>query len=335
MSDVSRRPRVTHFNDCANVAQALVTEAARQGLQWGYMPPAEVRPPEGFSGSFAANFRKAPFIARHLNMLLRSDVIHVHYATSVALLNHSFMPKRPYFLHLHGTDIRVQWLDPAFRNQIQKAIDGAEAVFYTNLDTAENAQSARADATYMPALLSTDTLPAWTPSDGDSPVRRVVFASRWDESKGIEDQLAMAGALHRAFGERVELIGLDWGEGAARAASLGVRLRSRLPHDQYVGLLAGADMVIGQATGLLGISELEAMAIGPVVACPGTQLEGPAGRPPVLQGSIEEIIDQSAEVLLDPRGGSQRINAGSWVSENHTAARWIPVLQDLYRSAVA
>lgn len=335
MSDAFHEPRVAHFNDCANVAQTLVAEAARQGFHWGYLAPDKVRPPGGMGGSLDAKIRQMPFVARHLNMLVRSDVIHVHYATSVALLDHSFMPKRPYFLHLHGTDIRRQWLDPAFRPQIQNAIDGAEAVFYTNLDTEENALSARSDARYMAALLNVDTLPAWAPSESDAPAKRVVFASRWDEAKGVELQLGMAEALHKAFGARIELIGLDWGPGAARAANLGVRLGSRLPHDQYVNLLASADLVVGQATGLLGISELEAMAIGPVVACPGSQLEGPAGRPPVLQGSIVEIIDQAAEVLQDPRAVSKKMNASPWIMENHTAKKWIPVLQALYRSALA
>ncbi|MCU6480080.1 glycosyltransferase [Arthrobacter sp. A2-55] len=267
-------------------------------------------------------------------MLVRSDVVHVHYATSVALLEHSYLPKRPYLLHLHGTDIRQQWLEPTFRNQIQKAIDGAEAVFYTNLDTAENALAARADAKYMAALLRPDILPAWTPTNVNAPTSRVLFASRWDESKGVEQQVAVAEALHRAQGDKVELVGLDWGPGASLAADAGVSLRGRLTHNEYVKLLASADVVVGQATGLLGISELEAMAIGPVVVCPGTQVEGPAGRPPVLQGSVDEIVQQVADVLADPREASQKQNARAWVLENHTAEKWIPVLQGLYRSAV-
>jgi hypothetical protein len=279
------RPKVTHFNDCANVAYTLVSTAREQGLDWAYMPPEKVRPEAGFGSTPFQRFTQLPYQLRHLRMLVTSDVVHIHYATAAALLEHGFMPRRPYLLHLHGSDIRTQWMDGRYKAQIQRAIDGAHAVFYANLDTADNALSARHDAIYMPPLLRSDILPAWSPASERGAEQTIVFASRWDDSKGVEKQLRMVTALKEALPARVKLVGLDWGPGAKRAQALGVELVPRMSRSEYLNLLAGADLVMGQPQGILATSELEAMAIGPVLACPGTQYEGPAGKPPVILGS--------------------------------------------------
>lgn len=333
MKSAVGEPRVTHFNDCANVALTLVRAAAAQGHHWNFVPPSKVRPPEGFTSSAAGRARQLPYVARHVKMLLTSDVIHIHYATAAALLEHGFLPRRPYLLHLHGTDIRKQWLEPNTREQIQRAIDGAHTVFYSNLDTAENALTARPDARYMPALLRPETLPRWAPQAQSGGKRKVVFASRWDDSKGLETQLEFAELLVKAVPDSTKIVGLDWGPGAASAKALGVELVPKMSHADYLEYLASADLVVGQSTGLLGVSELEAMGIGPVVACPGRQLEGPAGTPPVLQGSLLELVEQAREVLVDPVKAAEQTESRQWVLKNHLADTWIPVLQDLYGAA--
>ncbi|MBT1003029.1 hypothetical protein KIH31_10455 [Paenarthrobacter sp. DKR-5] len=330
----SGEPRVTHFNDCAFVAKTLVDAAAAQGHRWGYLPPGKVRPEGGFSSSAAGRLRQLPYVARHLQVLLSSDVLHIHYATAAALLEKSFYPRRPYLLTLHGSDIRKQWLDPAYHDQIQRAIDGASMVFYANLDTAENALKARPDAVYMPPLLRPGRLPQWTPAS-TSGAPRVVFASRWDESKGVEAQLELAAALRAALPPAVDLVGLDWGPGAARAQKLGVRLVPRMEQPDYLRLLASADLVVGQPQGILATSELEAMAIGVPLACPGRQLEGPGGTPPVLQGTVAEIVEQTKDVLADPAAASAALNARPWVLEHNTADAWIPLLSRAYSKAAA
>lgn len=333
MSADASRPKVTHFNDCASVAYTLVSTARDEGLNWAYMPPEKVRPEGGFGSTPVQRLTQVQYQLRHLAMLVKSDVIHIHYATAAALLEHSFMPRRPYLLHLHGSDIRTQWLDHRYKAQIQRAIDGAHTVFYANLDTAENALSAREDAIYMPPLLRTDILPIWSPASERGEEPTVVFASRWDDSKGVEKQLQMAAALKSALPTGVNIVGLDWGPGAHQARALGVKLVPRMSRSKYLDLLAGADLVIGQPQGILATSELEAMAIGPVVACPGTQHEGPGGKPPVIQGTPEELVEQSMTVLKDPRSASEKMNARPWVVANNTPQQWIPKLQDFYISA--
>ncbi|MFC4556067.1 glycosyltransferase family 4 protein [Georgenia faecalis] len=321
-------PRVLHLNDCAFVAANLVRAAARQGLRWDHLPPERVRPQVSPGGGLG-RLRYAPYVATRARALRRTDVVHVHYATSVRLLRERFMPARPYLLHLHGTDIREQWTDPRYRDEITRAIAGAEHVFYTNLDTAENAHAARPDAEYMPAFVDPTTLPGWRPGG-----RRVVFASRWSRTKGAGTMIALAAELRRALPPEVRVQGLDWGEDSAAAAAVGVELLAQRPHAAYLDLLATADVVVGQATGLLGVSELEAMALGVPVASPGVLLAHPeGGAPPVMSGTVAETVDQVRAALEDPAAASERLDAPRWVAEHYTADRYVAPLQERYRAA--
>ncbi|WP_426519863.1 hypothetical protein ACPPVQ_06635 [Diaminobutyricibacter sp. McL0618] len=331
MASASPAPRVTHFNDCAFVGRSLVDAAARAGLSWGYVPPERVRPATGF-GSGAGRLAEIPYVLRHMRTALASDVIHVHYATAVNLLQQPYIPRRPYVLHLHGTDIRRLWKAPATHDQVQRAIDGASAVYYTNLDTVEEATTARADAAYMPAFVEPDALPGWKPgSEHGEPT--VLFVSRWDDTKGVATQLETAKALRSALPAGTRLLGLDWGPSAAAAAALGVELVPRLAHAGFLDLIASADVAIGQSAGIIAVSELEAMAIGPTVLCPVPSLQDGGDPPPVLLGSVSDVVEQTLVALDDPRGSSARLHARPWVLNKHTPERWIPVLEQVYQDA--
>ncbi|MCM3661069.1 hypothetical protein M3148_08700 [Georgenia satyanarayanai] len=321
-------PAVLHFNDCAFVALNLVRAARRAGLQWGYVPPAKVRPARTPGGGLD-RLRYLPFVARRARALRRADVVHVHYGTSVRLIRERLMPRRPYLLHLHGTDIREQASDPRYRDEIARAIDGAEQVYYTNLDTAERARAARPDAEYMPAFVDLTALPLWTPG-----ARRVVFASRWSAVKGAPVMLELAARLRQLLPADVCLQGLNWGEAAGAAAAVGVDLLPRATHARYLETLAGADVVVGQANTVLGVSEHEAMALGVPLVVPSDVMTHPdGGRPPVLAGTVEESVEHVLEALRDPAGLSSRLGAPAWVAEHYTADPYVGRLQELYRRA--
>src|SRR5690606_18267436 len=270
-------PRVLHFNDAAGVGLALVRAAERQGLHWDLLPQSRVRPSlPAARRRGLGRVRYVPFLVRRAVALGRADVVHVHSANNVRLLRERGMPRRPYLLHLHGTDIRERWPDPAHRAEIQAAVDGAFAVYYTTPDLAENALRARPDAVHMPAFVEAGTLPAWAPG----PRRRVVYVSRWSAVKGAPEVLALARRLAELLPSDVEQVGLDWGPDAEEARRAGVRLVPRLAHAEYLELLASAHVCVGQATSVLGVSELEAMAVGPPLASVGEHLSAPATGAP-------------------------------------------------------
>ena len=327
---MTAEPAVLHFNDCAFVALNLVRAARRAGLRWGYLPPDKVRPARTPGGGLD-RVRYVPYLARRARALRRADVVHVHYGTSVRLVRERLMPRRPYLLHLHGTDIREQADDPRYREEIARAIDGAERVYYTNLDTAARALAARPDAQYMPAFVDVTGLPRWQPGG-----RRVVFASRWSPAKGAAVMLELAARLREVLPADVRLQGLDWGEAAGAAAAAGVELLPRMAHAEYLQALASADVVIGQANTVLGVSEHEAMALGAPLVVPSHVLTHPdGGLPPVLAGGVEESVEHVLEALRDPKAVSERLGAPAWVREHYTADPYVGRLQEVYRQVAA
>lgn len=327
-------PKVLQFNDCAFVARNMVRAAARAGIEWAYMPPEQVRPMTAAPRNpLLAKARFVPFVARRALRLRAADVVHVHYGTSARLLRERGMPRRPYALTLHGTDIRKQWTDPQFHGEIQQAIDGAAHVFFANNDTAENARRARHDAEFLPALVDAAALPSWHPGGRPS----ILFVSRWDDDKGVERQLELARKLSAAVGNRAEILGLNWGPGAEAARRNGVTLLERMPQDDFHRVMAQAHMTIGQATNNFATSEFEALCMGAPLAALGSRLPRPddGTTPPVIEGTDEDVVEQVVAALDDPVAVTQRLGGRDWALPRYDAAAFVPRLTTLYARIAA
>lgn len=325
--------RVLHLNDCAFVAATIVAQAREQGLDWRHLTAAQTRPRVQPRGGLD-RLRYAPYVARRIRAVAASDVVHVHYGTTARLLRQRGVPRRPYVLSLHGTDIRTQWHDPRYHEELRRAVDEAAAVLYTNLDTAEATLRARPDARHLPQAVSARGLPRWAPRGAVTGVPRIVFAPRWSADKGVSAQLDLARTLRRAL-PGADLVGLDWGEGAGAAARAGVALVPTMPHPQYLELLATADVVVGQADVILSVSDFEAMLIGAPLAALGDRIPSADGtQPPVLRGSLADVVDQVRSAVTDPRGTAARLGSQDWVREHHDPARLVPMLADIYRQCV-
>lgn len=315
-------PRVLHLNDCAFVGANLVRVARTQGRPWRLLPPESTWPPVRPGHSRPTRFASYATIGRVAYEVARSDLVHVHFATTVARLLPHYVPTRPYVLHLHGTDIRTLWTLPERHATIQRYIDNAAHVYYSTPDNAENALTARADAEYLPVVIDDSRLPEWQPRG------YVAFASRWEEVKGLADMLVVAESLVRAG---VDVRGLDWGPGADQARRLGVTLVPKAPHADYLQFLAQADIVVGQATRILSVSELEAMAIGVPLAAVGEHYPGPDGNPlPIRNGNAAGIVDAVLEDLKDPMSASSSLGGRAWTLRNHVAESQIDSVQSTY-----
>lgn len=285
-------PRVLHVNDCAATTTTLVSEARRQGLAWRYLPIASTEEDwQGVSGLLQKAARGAKWEARLGAATWSADLVHLH---SGMVHRHAGWLPRPMVLHLHGTDIRSQQYDPRSAGVITRALAAAQVVVYSTPDLAEHTLPRRPDALLMPVPIAAAALPRHQPA----PQPTVVFASRWERVKGLDVQLALANELGARHGPSVRLAGLDWGEGAELARAAGVELVPMLPRARFHRFLASAHVVVGQPTGMLAASELEAMGIGvPVVAALKPRwydAEGlPLATPPVRGG-----LDIGREVRL-------------------------------------
>lgn len=323
--------KILQFNDCAFVARSLTRAALDIGQRWDYLPPEQVRPMTAApSNPVLAKARFVPYLLRRRARLSAADVVHVHYGTSVRLIQERGMPKRPYLLTLHGTDIRRQWKEPQFHDEIQRAIDNAEHVFYANTDNQTDALQAREDAEFFPSVIDLASLPDWSPSGAP----KILFISRWDDDKGVTGQLELVRMLAPAVVGKAELVGLDWGPGAKQAESLGVRLLAKLPQAEYHREISSAWLGIGQASDYFSTSEFEAMSIGLPLAALGSRLPRPDDHsvPPVLEGNVQEVIDQVIEALPDPVATAESLAGRSWARPRYDARNYVERLNTLYHS---
>lgn len=128
---------------------------------------------------------------------LRADVMHVHFGTRGGVAKGR--PVLPFVMHWHGTDIRTNIYNEKTRPNIQWGADHAAKVVYSTPDLREHAERVRPDALYLPIPYDISELPSWKPDTRP----RVVFSSRWEESKGGAKQLDLLRSLRRELGQDV------------------------------------------------------------------------------------------------------------------------------------
>lgn len=337
--------RVLHVNDVAGVASAAVAQARADGLDWRLWPLPTVR-----------GARRAVKVARRLGDVVRfrpagraADVLHVHYGL---FGYYAWSVHRPYLLHLHGTDVRVNLAQPILGRLVRAGIKHAGVVAYSTPDLDGAVRALRDDAVWLPAPVSSDALTlAAAPADRaqfaglvqasslSAPVAGaqvrpwVVFASRWDAVKGLEAQLDLAARL-RAERPELVLIGIDWGAGTGRARSAGVRLLPRLSPAEFRALLSTADVVIGQlSSGCLGVSDLEAMVMRRPLVARFTAQAAYGARPPIWNTTEYDAARAVGSIVDDPAAARSRVEeAATWALAHHSPRVFVDRATELYRT---
>lgn len=346
-------PRVVHVNDVAGVASAAVTEAVAEGLPWRLWALPQVR--GRWLGAKA--WIRLRDLARFRAAGRSANILHVHYGH---FAYYAWLVRRPYLLHLHGTDVRVNIGSRGLGWLTRSAIRRAAAVVYSTPDMRDAVHALRPDATWLPAPLD----PAVTAAevrygprlDPAGPARpRIVFASRWDAVKGLDQLLAAARALRLCYPE-ADLVAIDWGKGAADAAAAGVRMLPLLPSAEFRDLLAGADVVIGQmASGALGVADLTAMALGRPLVARFTQGHAYGGdAAPIWNTATTAPLEAVAEILGladdgreqgemdDGAAGAARAEAqeavrarcaaaADWARRHHGPGTFVTAAAEIYR----
>ena len=322
-------PSALHVGDAAFTAARLVAEARRRGLQWDHQALA------GGGGDWSGlvgRARRAAVGAGWLASLAvaarHHDVVHVHSATT---LPHVRPATRRFVLHCHGSDVRSAQYESARGHAIRAGLRDAEAVFFSTPDLAEHVVPHRPDAMLLPVPVDVAAVPAWAPHPG---LPRVLFASRWEDVKGLATQLETAEQLVKALSGGAEVVGLDWGPAAPSAARLGVRLVPRLDHTAYLDLLAGSTAVVGQSAGILSASELEAMATGAPLAVPASLDLYADSAPPVLGSDPASVTEAVVAVVTDPSTHDASVSR-HWVEQRHDTGRGVDTVSAVYERVVA
>lgn len=324
-------PSVLHLSDPAYTATLLARAAEGTGRRWRVLPLATTPPARGTAQQV---LRKAArglgWEAELLTARMRSRRLHVHSALARRHAGWAF--GRSFALHLHGTDIRSRQYEPAHRDLVRGTVRDAHVVFYSTPDLREHVSPLRGDARLVPVPVP---LPEHGAAELPGPVRSATggreylfFPSRWEEVKGGAAQIALARTLAAAVTgpSAPVLLGLDWGPLAAEAAAAGVRLLPKMPHAQFLATVAGARLCIGQLSGVLGASELDALASEVPLAAPlnPSWYDGSHSSlriPPVVGGvdlgvggGPDELVDLVLEELASPASRPTR----EWVREHHS-----------------
>lgn len=322
----THEPRALHLYDCADVGATLVQYGRAAGRPWRYLPARDTsRDGTNFPGSIRRAAGVADWTARRWLRSVESDLLHIHFGTRLDVV--ARRPRRPFVVHYHGTDIRTFYYDPSQRDKIQWGADNAAAVLYSTPDLRSHAEAARSDALYLPNPVNLGELPSWAPSS--EPV--VVFSSRWESSKGGQQQLQLLTEIRNVLGPHVRIQGLDWGDGAPEARQRGADLVPRMSKPDYLRWLSTAHCVVGQTSGILAMSELQSVAIGvPLVARLGA---GYYPEPvPVVGGTTnEDLAAEVAMVLKDPVATAHRLQARKWVEAHHSPRSVVKQLAAIYR----
>lgn len=323
------QPSVLHVNEAAFTAHRLIAEATRRGFAWHYLPKAApAQDWRGPTGQARRALIGAAWVARLRLSARRHDIVHVHSASTVA---HSRFGAPRYVLHCHGSDVRTAQYEPSRGAGIRDALRDAEAVFFSTPDLAEHVLPHREDAVYVPVPIDVDNVAPWTPTPGRP---RVVFASRWSPDKNSAVQLETATALVKALDGRADVVGLDWGPQAADAAAAGVTLLPRGDHADYLALLSGAHVVVGQAAGILAVSEIEALAAGAPMVVPVPLPLYDDSPPPVLGGSVADAVAAAVSVL-DGSVPHEPEKVRQWAHDHYDVGHAVDTVAAVHRDVVA
>lgn len=325
--------KVLHINDVARIGTQLVREANRRGLPWDLLDTARQDP--RWSGRTRALRRALRGLAWEGQLALRLrgvDLVNLHGGN---IRRHTAWVRKPYVLHLHGSDVRTTRLQPNQQQVIDTAIAKAEQVYYTTPDLIDNVTPLRSDATLQPVVVDVAEVPLVT----QLPERpRVIFPSRWDAAKGGDLQIETAVALRAKLGRDVIFEGLNWGENAGRAArEAGVVLQPKMSHEDYASWIACGTVAVGQMTGMMGVSELEMIATGIPLALPLNPRWYDGGHPttrdvPVIGGPVDptDRVDAVVEAVAAQIADPQLTDGRQWVETWHSPKVAVDRLLDSY-----
>lgn len=318
-------PRALHYHDAAGTAQRIVSQARRDGEKWDWIP---------FPGWAA--YRPAPFglpVHKGRTRLLREylrhkagsyDVLHVHNGLQA---ENACRVKVPHVVHLHGTDIRSRQYEPQYARTIRVGVLAADAVVYATPELGHHVAPLRDNALYLPIPITTSEMPRRAQTE-----KRfgAFFVSRWEDVKGGEQQLSLAQRVLEKD-PSVRLRGLDWGNGAAKARRIGVKLLPRMSHERFLATLASSRVAIGQAMSILSTSELEALALGLPLISP-FQTEYYPGLERLSDDHIDAMADGIIAAYREPDAAVAAQKGDLYVAEHHETSVIVERLRSLYAS---
>jgi len=279
--------RILHVNDVAQVGTILVRASAERDLL--FQPTLRRDVGAGALGTAGLALRRAQDIVRLRKTFREGGFthLHVHYATFAHLAE---LIGADYSLHLHGGDLLGDMEGGMKSLLVRRALTRAGRVVVSTPDLLARARTLRPDAEYVPNPVERIRRTRSRPGH-EQP--HVMMLSKMDYLKGWDRQVEVMTDL-RSLWPGMSFVFI--GEGqlppatkrdlSQRLMALGGKSLPLLTRDAYREHILNADFAIGQMeVGALGMSELEALALGVVTVADASAHAGTGANPPVVAPS--------------------------------------------------
>lgn len=302
---------VIHAHDQCGVAVNLCAIGKKSGFRWMRVPrsPEFSNWPESLTYSHGV---LAELAARGLSSLTKAT-LHIH---GGHLSSFCLRTKRPYVLHIHGSEIRTydSLGVPRFRATPDtiEAMRKAFAVVYSTPDLSPFVKSVRPDAIWLPTPLDRSK-GLWPKKPGD--FADVFFPHSWDDAKGIHKVAELVSQIRQIQRRPIRLIGVALGAHQNFGRQLGFQLMPPVDRRRHLDRMINSTVVLGQGLGVVVANDLEAIAHNAnLVLFP---LEENAVEHYGLSGRSDYVstIGTTAEALLHSIQGLSQPDNSSIVSE--------------------
>ncbi len=326
------RLRILHVNDVAGVASTLVDGLRFLGHDTTLLKML-------LPGRNYSTLVKLFFIPARLNEIrkmndrvrnLNADVIHIHYAYLGWM---GILGRYPYYLHCHGTDVRLDLNHPIRRLWVIPALRNAKKVFYSTPDLGPIICSVRSDAVFMPNPVRVDRFSPEQRRIQNEPPNILLFSDLNDRVKGTEVAMQGLSLLHKRIPE-VKINAIAKGDDLSGYQPIPwINFFPPVETENIPSFLHQFDIIVGQfAIGSIGLSELESLACGkPVICYFKFQEIYPEPSPILSTNSPDQVCKYLLDLISNPNLRMKIGQKGSiWVGKHHNYKRIAEMLVDQY-----
>jgi len=264
------------------------------------------------------------------------SLLHVHYGTYAYL---PFFIRIPFYLHIHGTDVRTHVNWPLIGGVVRWGMRNAEMVFYSTPDLKPMVEKFRRDAIFFPNPINTDQFYI-KKFDETCDFGSLFNINKLDRFKGTKDVLKSIQLIWEIF-PNFNVKMFQFGNSIKDAEEFLVKYQNvpnlsllpRISHEKMVKEYQDSSIILGQlGTGILTCSELEAMSCGKPVICNFKYCDMYPEPPPVLVANTPEEVRDNLIFLINHPDEGEKIGqkAREWVVKYYDYRKVSQKLLNIY-----